>query len=391
MHAVMDERWIWGIDLTEIEAHLLKEKVAGAVWSRTVILVPMAEIRAEEQAEAREHFELFGVRAVREPGEAMRRHRKLYDNLDQRRLVINLISHDNGVGLTQDVRLLRALFEGQGHEVRYTEWRDGSGQADVNFHIELYDPKHLRSARSHVGLFNLEWFDKGQISTMACMSQLWAKSGEALRIYETLGQGLWPAHYTGFLSRDMYRPGVAKEPVCIHVRGKASQKATDLVLEAWRRHGDDLPRLIVTSADEFDGWRRTHPTRVDMQFGHKSEAELAALMTACRFHICPSETEGWGHYIAEALSCKAVVVTVDGSPMNEHVRPEFGVLLPAATHASGLVTRHRVDPDRLALEVQQMSLWSNNVLDTLGNRARSHWESRQAAFAKKALALLSHL
>ena len=390
MFAAMDERWIWGVDLSEVDAVRLKERVAGAVWSRTVMVVPIDQVAPHELEAAREHFGRWGTTYARAPGEAHRRNCVLRDRPDQKRLTINLISHDNGVGLTQDVRLLRGLFEGQGHEVEFAEWRNATRQADVNFHIELFDPKHLQTARSHVGLFNLEWFDKAQLSSLGSMSQLWAKSQEALQIYERAGHGLWPAHYTGFLSRDVDRPQVAKERTCIHVRGKASQKNTILVFETWRRHGDRLPRLIVTSADECDGWRRTHPS-AEMVFGYQTEEQLAVLMNRSRFHVCPSETEGWGHYIAEALSCRSVVVTTDGSPMNEHVRPEHGALIGTHPWEAGLVMRHGFEPDALAEAILALEAKDDADLDEMGARARSHWEGRQADFQARALSLLSNL
>jgi hypothetical protein len=395
MYAVLDERGIFGVDLDELAAHLLKEKIAGHVWSRTVTYRPMADLHPEEQQAARVHFDALGTQQAREPGEAHRRERRIIQRTGKRPLVINLISHDNGVGLTQDARLLRALFEREGHDVRYFEWRDGSGEADVNVYLELFDQKHLRTAPVHIGLFNLEWYDKHQVSSLGMMTQLWAKSQEAFRIYEHHGQGRWPVYYTGFLSRDMRvdlgeGPGKAKERICLHVRGKASQKATDIVLEAWRRHGGNLPRLIVTSAQEFDGGgaHQNHPN-VTIDIGYKSEAELAHLMTRCRYHVCPSETEGWGHYIAEAISTDAAVVTVDASPMNEHIRPDFGVLLPAAPVEQGLVVRHRTDPDVLAQAVLSLMRKDDEQLDEMGKSARKHWEVRQAAFREKALALVS--
>jgi len=395
MYVVLDERGIFGVDLDELAAHLLKEKVAGHVWSRTVTFRPMADLSGEERQAARQHFGALGTQQAREPGEVHRREMRIIKRTGKRPLLINLISHDNGVGLTQDVRLLRELFAGEGHEVRFVEWRDGSGDADINVYLELFDQRHLRTAPVHIGLFNLEWYDKHHVSSLGQMTQLWAKSQEAYRIYEHHGRGAWPVYFTGFLSRDMRTdlgegPGKVKERICLHVRGKASQKATDIVLETWRRHGDKLPKLIVTSAQEFDGCgpHQNHPN-VTVDIGYKSEAELATLMTRCRFHVCPSETEGWGHYIAEAISCEAVVVTVDASPMNEHIRPDFGILLPSAPVERGLVVRHRTDPDVMAQAILMLMRKDDAELDEMGKRARRHWEARQAAFREKALALVS--
>lgn len=386
--AVADERYIWGIDLDERQAILCRERVAGAVWSRTVSVRAVAQLLETDAAGARAHFAALGHREAQEPWHRWERPIQWARRKGQRKLAINLISHDNGVGLTQDQRLLRALLEREGHEVHYCEWRNMSSAADINIYLELFETKHLQTARSHIGIFNLEWYDKYAVGHLRSMTQCWAKSMEAARIYDQVGgvRGI----YTGFLSRDMRRRVPQRERTCLHVRGKASQKATDVVLEAWRRHGDYLPRLIVTAAEEFDGWRNTHED-VEVRFGFMKENELATLMSRCWFHVCPSEAEGWGHYIAEGLSSEAVVTTVDASPMNEHVQPAWGVLLPGKPVAQGLVTRHRADPDDLANAILKLEELDDAELGAMGARARDHWEARQASFTERALALLSQV
>ena len=49
-----------------------------------------------------------------------------------------------------------------------------------------------------------------------------------------------------------------------------------------------------------------------------------------RVHVCPSSREGFGHYINEARSVSAVIITVDAPPMNEFVtNATSGILIPA--------------------------------------------------------------
>ena len=59
------------------------------------------------------------------------------------------------------------------------------------------------------------------------------------------------------------------------------------------------------------------------------DAALRTLQNSHRFHLCLSEAEGWGHYIAEALSVGAITLTCDAAPMNELVTAERGLLVAA--------------------------------------------------------------
>jgi hypothetical protein len=47
------------------------------------------------------------------------------------------------------------------------------------------------------------------------------------------------------------------------------------------------------------------------------EKNLEKLMNTFGIHLCMSATEGFGHYINEARSAKAVVVYTNAEPMNE--------------------------------------------------------------------------
>ena len=71
--------------------------------------------------------------------------------------------------------------------------------------------------------------------------------------------------------------------------------------------------------------------RQDTEFRNISMAQLHRLQASAGVHLCPSEREGFGHYINEARAVSALVLTSDHPPMNELVTPASGVLVRGRT------------------------------------------------------------
>lgn len=56
-------------------------------------------------------------------------------------------------------------------------------------------------------------------------------------------------------------------------------------------------------------------------------ADIRFLQTSIGLHLCPSEREGFGHYLNEARAAGALVVTTDHPPMNELIDSQSGHLI----------------------------------------------------------------
>ena len=120
---------------------------------------------------------------------------------------------------------------------------------------------------------------------------------------------------------------------------------------------------------------------IDHRIGRIDDAELRRLQNACRFHIAPSEAEGFGHCLMEAMSVGAVVITVDGEPMNELVDATTGVLVTAArTGTLGLARSFHVAPAAVEQAVEQVLAMAPAERAALGQRARTRFEDGDAAF-----------
>jgi hypothetical protein len=299
-------------------------------------------------------------------------------------LNVTLISRDNGVGLTADMDLLGAMLTGAGHHVQRVDWRaPRMTRADVAIFLELWNPNLARYAKRVVGVFNLEWFQQGWARDLPRVHQLWAKSAEAHAAYQRMH--LRQSTLTGFLSRDMMDPAVPREPVAFHLRGHSDFKNTAKVIETWRRD-PKLPPLTIVSAVPLEV-----PAHVRL-LGRIPDEELRREMNRATYHVCPSRAEGWGHYITEAMSVGAVVVTTDASPMNEHIRPEWGALVPSSSAGRhGLVSVHGISARSLGEAMRRVVALPEDTRARMGQRAREHFHHRNATFTATALDLLARI
>jgi glycosyltransferase involved in cell wall biosynthesis len=299
---------------------------------------------------------------------------------------VALVSRDNGVGLTNDMRLLDGMLSNAGYDVSWVDWRNMSmPHHDIAIFLELWNPRLVRFANHTIGIFNIEWFQRQWTIGLHTCTQLWTKSGEAQHLFsQQLGLSK-KSIYTGFMSRDMHSPEIPRELAAVHLRGNSSLKGTNAVLEAWDTN-PDLPPLTVISNIHLNV-----PTGVRL-LNRLSEDQLSHELNRAQIHVCPSETEGWGHYIAEGMSVGAVVITTDAAPMSEHITPDVGVLIsPVARCKHGLAAAWCVDAPGIARAVRIVAGMSPEARTKMGARARTRFLIRNDAFQTKALKLLAAL
>lgn len=299
---------------------------------------------------------------------------------------INLISRDNGAGLSTDMALLGDMLTKEGHEVLRVDWLSESmPRCDVGIFLELFSAKLLPFMDHGIGIFNPEWFMPSWARFVNNLDQVWAKGVEGYNMFAGIGFE-HKTHLTGFLSRDMMDSSVERKIKCLHLKGHSELKNTSAVLEAWRLHGD-MPELVIISNNPIENLPRN-----TSQVQHASEEELKHLLNECAIHVCPSKSEGWAHYITEGLSVGATVITTDASPMNEQVRPDWGILIkPYGRRPRGLVLEHDIHPDAIAESVRTAMGLAPEERDKRSSLARQHIQNRNEAFRQSAIRLLGEL
>lgn len=279
------------------------------------------------------------------------------NNVPSKNLILNVIGKSNGVGLSRDLDLLSAALAASGYEVHVTRidreqaaqrrslwaqfrvrckllWlrlqRRARPAVDVNLMLEHVWPQQLPDARCNVLIPNPEWFDSHDGRLLRQVDVVWAKTNCTLHLFGSRHRN---TAFIGFDSEDRYDGTVARQRIFFHLAGKSSMKGTDRLLRTWARH-PEWPVLMVVQHAHEDHAPEITAANIDRHVGYLDDSELRSLQNASVFHVCTSLTEGWGHYIVEALSVGAVTLTVDAAPMNELVTRERGILVPCRDTAT---------------------------------------------------------
>lgn len=296
---------------------------------------------------------------------------------------VHLVSNDNGVGLTTDMELLEGMLTEAGYLVRRHHWRTTvMERCDIAIFLEMYSPALARYADKKIGIFNLEWFPTVWRPHLRTFHQLWAKSREAEDVYGKFGLR---SHYTGFMSRDLNDPAVPRTDTCLHLKGKSSLKGTEAVLEAWDAF-DDLPELTIIASEPMNV-----PKNVRL-LPRIPQEDLLREINRHRIHVCPSKSEGWGHYITEGMSTGAIVITTNASPMSDHVQTDRGFLLPVrGTIPRHMAREYHTSPVDLARQVRAAMAMDPAARQAMSDAARKHVIDGNEAFRERALNLLGSL
>jgi hypothetical protein len=316
---------------------------------------------------------------------------------------VHLLGFDNGVGLSRDLRLLAETLRSLGYRVDFSNTRRRGGlpgliqRTKAKWHaIQIkrrqrygepapYDfvlmEEHiaqafLDDAPRRVLLPHPEWFLPRDMQALGRIDLVLAKTHEAQRIFAAQG---CRAICIGFTSEDRLDATVPRERAFFHLAGASRTKNTEPLLALWRRH-PEWPRLTVVQHPS-EAKPGAPAANIEHRIGYLEDIELKRLQNAHLFHLCPSETEGFGHYIVEAMSACAVVITLDAPPMNEMITTERGILVPhSRTGTQHLATTYHFDDAAMEASVMRVLAIDDLRCEALGAAARGWYEAERAIF-----------
>jgi len=298
---------------------------------------------------------------------------------------INIIARTNGVGLDRDVDLLHDTLASAGWDVTVSHCRAISPlraifpehpRFDANLFLERVFPRWLGSAKSNLLIPNQERFPKRHLKHLDKIDHILCKSRHAEDIFKKLK---FPTQYISFTSTDLFDPTIHPDyQSFFHLAGRSTLKGTETILALWKNH-PEWPDLTIIQCKE--NAPEQVPDNVRLITDYIPHEEIKQHLNRHGIHLCTSLSEGWGHYIVEAMSCHAVVVTTDGPPMNELISPARGVLVPHQhSEPRHLGTNYHISPEKLEASIQQLLLMPPEKKRTYGDNARVWFEKNDSRF-----------
>ena len=185
--------------------------------------------------------------------------------------------------------------------------------------------------------------------------------------------------FTGFSSRRLPVLSVSADyDLAIHVRGFARQKGSSAVLRAYSGSDLQLPHCVCTMRTldpAVPSFNAKVGKNCSLIFRDIEQTALDRMVLRRGLHLCPSEREGFGHYIFGPMSIGAVVVTTDAPPMNELVDSSCGVLVPAVIEDKGLYVNASVTSSALRESIHAFRSLPHSRKLLMGQAAKSRSEA----------------
>ncbi|MBL4744194.1 MAG: glycosyltransferase, partial [Cycloclasticus sp.] len=194
-----------------------------------------------------------------------------------------------------------------------------------------------------------------------------------------------PSFYTSFSTISPFNKGSRKVAnTFVHIRGKSPLKGTIPLMKVWSKH-PEWPELKVISRF-IEDLGELSANNITVISGYLDSKELNTIQNESEIHLCPSEAEGFGHYINEPLSCGAIVITVDGYPMNEFVQPDRGILIDVESREPIRHTEKFIfSPADLERKIELVLAMTEDEKEKLKKNARKYFLENERYFEMRML------
>lgn len=318
---------------------------------------------------------------------------------DSRAIIFNCRS---GAGTDRDVTLLRELLQESGMSIKHItiplkptrfqriqnllmQLPSLLNRPDYQFHIEQLFKEQFWQSRNNYILPNPEFLDPRVFGKLPKKITVLCKTRHASQIFNNTSL---ESVFTGFTSKDSYRSDIKKDfRKFIHVVGSSPFKGTGMVVSTWRQN-PHWPTLTIlrkkTDARGIEHWKIKDADNINLIEDWISEERLIQLQNESGIHICPSEMEGFGHVIVEAMAVAGVAVTIDAPPMNEHITADCGFLVDCINRGPiGMSECYRLKSESLTATVETILRTPDEELEAMGKHARERYLQMDMNFRRR--------
>lgn len=190
----------------------------------------------------------------------------------------------------------------------------------------------------------------------------------------------------------------------LHLAGAHEFKNTDTIIKCWLKY-PYLPRIIIgcydnciknslkkyLSEDEYN--RITEQKNITFINGKIDFGDIVILKYYYAIQLCPSITEGFGHYINEARITKSLVITSNIPPMNEFVDDNSGVLINCDTilHKDNGNLLCLFNVDTLANIIIDVTKLTPSQINEYGQKAYNRYVADKKFYLKRAKQVNAYL
>lgn len=324
---------------------------------------------------------------------------------------INLVTPSDSPGVLLDFELYLNALPSSRPVYATTKELVAMPPSVIDIYLERHpvDTKYYRNFRAPRDkaiwmMQNVEFFDRHEIAnpTVGVMIVKNRIGLKKVLEYRQRHQLSYSVFYTKHTSADVYAPAVERDwNSFLHLAGWSPFKNTRVILQAWARH-PEWPKLVlrVIKADicswieeafgAGDAWRLAN---VDYKCGSEPLDMKNELQNRIGLHLCPSVTEGFGHYINEARSVGALILTTNVAPMNELVDDKSGVLVGKPrewwwqSKGDLFMPLAHVEVADIEQGVEQILLLSVEERQRMGRRARAKFLEDRTYFLNAMAAL----
>jgi Glycosyl transferases group 1 len=195
---------------------------------------------------------------------------------------------------------------------------------DVNIFLEKIRPELLHLAKLNVLIPNHEMFSEKSVSLLDGIDFVLCKTQHAYDIFSDITPNV---KLLGFTAQDRILSSIQPNySQFFHLAGKSGyRRGTKDILNFWKDN-PHLPKITVV-AHGIDISKYKSCSNIEVFGDYIEDCRVKQLQNQIGIHICLSEAEGFGHFIVEAMSSRACIVTTNAPPMNELISLERGYLV----------------------------------------------------------------